>query len=75
MYELQQLIETFRKNSIECEKRDLEFTQKFIKECPGEPLPDYLLERMNGSPFDINLALESMCKEIDKLWIAIGGPQ
>lgn len=67
MYELDVLIKTFRLHH----ERSVELNKKLIREFqennPGEPIPDPF-----NDDFSLPLALEAICKEIDKLWIAIG---
>jgi hypothetical protein len=68
MYELDTLIKTFRlhhERSVELNKKLIE---QFKEDAPGEPIPDPF-----NDDFSLPLALEAICKEIDKLWIAIGG--
>ena len=68
MYDLDTLIKTFKLHH----ERSVEFNKKLIKEFqennPGEPIPDPF-----NDDFSLPLALEAICKEIDKIWIAIGG--
>lgn len=68
MYELEQLIKTFQENAIICAQENEKALEKFKQDCPGEPIPEWFTR-----DFCINTALAAMCKEIDKLWIAIGG--
>jgi hypothetical protein len=68
MYDLETLIKTFEENAILAAKDNERLTEQWIQENPGEKVPEWFTR-----DFCINTALAAMCKEIDKLWMAIGG--
>lgn len=64
MYDLETLIKTFEENAVVNDR----LKEQWIQDNPGEKVPELFTR-----DFCINTALASRCKEIDKLWIAIGG--
>lgn len=68
MYELEELIAQFNEHAKQAEKSGLEWIKSFLDNNPGQPLPDHLTEE-----FSLPKALVSICEEIEKLWISIGG--
>ena len=68
MYELQELIKTFKEHAIQTEKNQEQWKKSWVENNPGEPMPDHIKD-----DFNFPNALFAICVEIDKLWIAIGG--
>lgn len=68
MYELEELIKKFKEHAEQADKNNEEWKKSFQDNNPGEPLPDHMKD-----DFNLPRALGSICQEIGKLWIAIGG--
>lgn len=68
MYPLEELIEIFKQHSDLAEIKRQELIQTHKETYEGSELPEHLKDE-----FNLPLALHSICVEIDKLWIAIGG--
>lgn len=62
MYEIKELIKTFERNAILCEKENERLRKEYIEMNPGEKVPEwYTID------FNINTALAAMCKAIHQL--------
>jgi len=59
MYNLEELITTFQKNSILAREENNKAINLFKENSPGEPLPEWFTRE-----FCINKALSAMCQEI-----------
>lgn len=68
MYELDALIKTFEEHAKQSVLLREEERKRWKEFNPDQPMPEHMTE-----DFNFPEALASMCKEIDKLWIAIGG--
>jgi len=68
MYDLEQMINTFKEHAKESVKMHEQFKQDWIKSNPGEKMPNHIED-----DFNFPGALLAICQEIDKLWIEIGG--
>jgi hypothetical protein len=62
MYDLETLIETFKKHAVLAEENNKEIIKSFQENHPGEPLPGHMKD-----DFSICKALISICSEILKL--------
>ncbi len=68
MYELEELIKKFKEHAIQADKSQEEWKKSWKDNNQGGEMPDHLKD-----DFNLPRALGSICQEIDKLWIAIGG--
>lgn len=68
MYDLDELIRVFKENAEICKRENERALEQFKQDAPGASIPEWFTR-----DFCINTALASMCQEIDKLRIELGG--
>lgn len=68
MYELQELIKKFQEHAIQADKNQEEWKKSWNDNNDGAEMPDHYKD-----DFNLPRALGSICQEIDKLKIELGG--